>query len=66
VKGYFVSFDYTLDAEQEVRRFKKQTGKEIVLLKVGELLEDQNVVERIPPSPVRASDLSIRKSRATT
>jgi DNA modification methylase len=63
LKGYFVGFDYTLDAEQEARRFKKQTGKEIVLLRVSELLEDENVSERIPPSPIRASGSPIRKSK---
>ena len=37
-KGFFVSFDYTLDAENEIRRFFKQTGKEIVPVKVGQIL----------------------------
>ena len=37
-KGFFVSFDYTGDAETEVARFFKQTGKVIVLLTVRQIL----------------------------
>ena len=37
-KGFFVSFDFTLDAENEARRFWKQTGKEIVPVRVGQIL----------------------------
>ena len=33
-----MSFDYTLDAENEVRRFFRQTGKEIVPVKVDQIL----------------------------
>ena len=39
--GFFVSFAYTQDAETEVSRFFKQTGKRIKLLTVGEILDDQ-------------------------
>ncbi len=38
-KGFFVSFDYTLDAENEVRAFFRRTGKEIVPVKVKQILE---------------------------
>ena len=40
-KGFFVSFDYTGDAETEVARFFKQTGKVIVLLTVRQILDEQ-------------------------
>ena len=39
--GFFISFAYTQDAETEVSRFFKQTGKRIKLLTVREILEDQ-------------------------
>ena len=39
-KGFFVAFDYTRDAMQEIRRFKKQTGREIVAVKVAEILDE--------------------------
>ena len=42
----FVSFDYTGDAETEVARFFKQTGKVIVLLTVRQIA---------PPSPAAVS-----------
>jgi DNA modification methylase len=54
-KGYFVSFDYTSDAIQEIRRFKDRTGRQIVPYRVNELLEDHDVAKRIPPSPAKAS-----------
>jgi hypothetical protein len=37
-KGFFVSFDFTLDAENEARRFWRQTGKEIVPVRVSQIL----------------------------
>ena len=40
-KGFFVSFDYTGDAESEISRFFKQTGKVIVPLTVQEILDEQ-------------------------
>ncbi len=40
-KGFFVSFDYTLDAISEIQRFFKQTGKVIVPLTVREILDEQ-------------------------
>ena len=40
-KGFFVSFDFTGDAETEVARFFKQTGKVIVLLTVRQILDEQ-------------------------
>ena len=39
-KGFFVSFDYTSDAEREIGRFFKQTGNVIVPLTVKEILEE--------------------------
>ena len=40
-KGFFVSFDFTGDAETEVARFFTQTGKVIVLLTVRQILDEQ-------------------------
>ena len=40
-KGFFVSFDYSDDAQREVQRFFKQSGKVIVLLTVQEILDEQ-------------------------
>jgi hypothetical protein len=50
--GFFVGFDYTLDAEREVRRFRASTGREIRLLRVGELIEmdHERMVEKKKPS----------------
>jgi DNA modification methylase len=53
-KGFFVGFDFTLDAEKEIRRFQTKTGREIIARRVNELLEDEQVARRIPPSPVKA------------
>ena len=39
--GFFISFAYTQDAETEVSRFFKQTGRRIKLLTVREILDDQ-------------------------
>ena len=40
-KGFFVSFDYSDDAQREVQRFFTQSGKVIVLLTVREILDEQ-------------------------
>ena len=40
-KGFLVSFDYTGEAESEISRFFKQTGKVIVPLTVQEILGEQ-------------------------
>jgi len=37
--GYFVAFDYTVDAEREVRRFQASSGCEIRLMRVSELID---------------------------
>ena len=37
-KGFFVSFDYSEDAEREVTRFWKEEQRTIILLTVKELL----------------------------
>jgi len=37
--GFFVSFDYTVDAEREVRRFHQSSGREIRLLRVADLID---------------------------
>ncbi len=40
-KGFFVSFDFTSDALQEISRFFKQSGKVIVHLTVRDILDEQ-------------------------
>ena len=40
-KGFFVSFDYTSDALQEINGFFTRTGKIIVALTVREILDEQ-------------------------
>ena len=40
-KGFLVSFAYTGDAESEISRFFKQTGKVIVPFTVQEILDEQ-------------------------
>jgi len=40
-KGFFVAFDYSQDATDEIGRFFKQTGKVIVALTVKEILDEQ-------------------------
>ena len=39
-KGFFVSFDYTSDAEKEIDRFFRQSGRVIVPLTVRDILEE--------------------------
>ena len=40
-KGFFVAFDYSQDATDEIGRFFKHTGKVIVVLTVKEILDEQ-------------------------
>jgi hypothetical protein len=58
-KGFFVGFDYTQDALQEIRRFRAKHQIEIVAFKVSELLEDEEAKQKIPPSPAKASTVAI-------
>jgi hypothetical protein len=37
--GFVVAFDYTADAEREVRRFQASSGRIIRLLRVTDLIE---------------------------
>lgn len=46
-KGFFVSFDFTSDAIQEIRRFQKQTGKVIKPLTVTEMLDDYQLARQL-------------------
>ncbi len=52
--GFFVSFDYTADAEREVRRFHATTGREIRLLRTSELinLDHERVTQKKPVGSV--------------
>jgi adenine-specific DNA-methyltransferase len=40
-KGFFVSFDYTRGAEIEVRAFLRKSGREIILLTVRDILNEE-------------------------
>ena len=40
-KGFFVSFDYSSDAINEIQAFFKKTGKSIIALTVKDILEEQ-------------------------
>jgi len=40
-KGFFVSFDYSSDAINEIQAFFKRTGKSIIALTVKDILEEQ-------------------------
>lgn len=40
-KGFFISFDYSTDALQEIDHFFRKTGKVIVPLTVREILDEQ-------------------------
>jgi hypothetical protein len=42
-RGFFVSFGYTKDAEQECAAFFKRTGRIIKLLTVQEILDEEHV-----------------------
>ncbi len=63
-KGFMVGFDFSLDAEKEINRFNARTGREIILRIVRDLLEDEQVAERIPPSRAKASAGRVRVSKA--
>lgn len=54
-KGFFVGFDFTSDARAEIARFQSRSKREIVAITVQELLQDEQVKHRIPPSPAKAS-----------
>jgi hypothetical protein len=41
LKGFYVSFDYTSDAEQEISAFFRKTGKVIIPLTVHDILNEQ-------------------------
>jgi hypothetical protein len=59
-RGFFVSFGYTKDAEQECAAFHKRTGRMIKLLTMQELLDEEHVqksdcpAESIPRGEQRA------------
>lgn len=54
-KGFFAAFDFTLDAEKEVARFRIKQGREIVLWRVKDLLEaGSSLPSPSPKKPVRS------------
>jgi hypothetical protein len=62
-KGFVVGFEFTQDAESEINRFEAKTGRQIVARRVRNLLEDEHVIRRIPPSPAKASVGALRMKR---
>lgn len=65
--GYFVAFDYTSDAEREVRRFKDSSGREIKLLRVAELIEidHERMIDKKKPVG-RVEQLPLREQSGRT
>jgi hypothetical protein len=62
-RGFMLGFDFTLDAENEISRFNARTGRQIIARRVKELLEDEEVARRIPPSPAKASARRLHAKR---
>lgn len=63
-RGYFVAFGYSSDATHEVNSFFKRTGREIILFTVQQLLDEDFVSQRRPPSPIsKALPDSVRAAR---
>jgi hypothetical protein len=65
-RGYFVGFDFTGDALQEIGSFFKRSGREIVHLTVQQILDENFTGSRIPPKPasvLRISEDQKRKRR---
>jgi DNA modification methylase len=57
--GFFVAFDFTADAEKEVRRFRSSSGRQIRLLKVTELIDidhDHAISQKKPVGSVPAME----------
>jgi DNA modification methylase len=53
--GYVIAFSFSQGSYREAARFKRKTGKSIVLVTVTELLEATEALTR-PPSPFRDDD----------
>lgn len=54
--GFFVAFDFSVDAEREVRRFHSTSGREIRLVRVSELIDmdhERMVLRKKPVGSVR-------------
>jgi hypothetical protein len=63
-KGFMVGFDFTLDAEREMSRFKSRSGREIIAMRVQDLLEQDPLPQRKPPSSIQTEDVAIAKAGA--
>jgi hypothetical protein len=48
-RGYFVAFDYSSDAHQEINSFFKRTGREIIPFTVKQFVEEDFTSQRRPP-----------------
>jgi len=58
--GFFVAFDFTADAQKEVRRFRQKEGREIRLVTVSHLLDMDEVV--VPPKKSVRSERPLFKN----
>jgi DNA modification methylase len=62
--GYFVAFDYTADAEREVRQFQSRSGREIRLMRVPELIDIDHARMVDKKKPVgRVEQLNLLETR---
>lgn len=60
--GFFVAFDYSADAEREVRRFHTSSGRQIHLLRVAELIDmdHERITSKKPSQSVRLPERSMQ------
>ena len=64
--GFFVAFDFTADAEKEVRRFQLSSGRHIRLLKVSELIEIDHDHAISGKKPVRSAREDFTSANCST
>lgn len=57
-RGYFVGFDFTSDALQEIGSFFKRSGREIIRLTVQQILDENFTSSRMPPKSASALRVS--------
>ena len=65
--GFFVAFDYTADAEREVRRFHASSGRELRLLRVPELItmDHDRIIQKKPVSSATPENGALRRASAS-
>ena len=64
-KEFMLGFEFSVDAEKEISRFQSRTGRKIIARRVKELLEDEQVIQHIPPSPAKESAGKLRAKSGT-